>query len=161
MKALAILFAILMIAPSSIAATLATCVNPEGHAYYNLDGGTTETQSGWTKDKVSKGVFSLQLTDSGYDLLFVDARKAIFSSRGDGGNVILMSHSAKDAVILVNYQKEGTIEIYKFFEDGKGGKKFAMFTSRTYSAPDPKSSLMVGDCSFVDFNNIKEISQRK
>ncbi len=144
----------LLLGKSLSAEILATCSNPEGHGYYVSNGLIDEKSAGWEKEKITNGTVSLSKTAAGYDILFVDSRKIIVSSVADGAKVMLMSHTKDDAIFLVAYQDMGTIEVYKFFQNSTGQKQYAFTTTRSNIAPITKVSLMVGNCSLINFESI-------
>jgi hypothetical protein len=143
------------IAQSAHADNLANCSNSEGYGYFVAHGMITEKNAGWDKEKISDGSITLSRTTTGYDILFMDSRKAIVSSVADGAKVMLMSHTKDDAIFLVAYPNTGTVEIFKFFQDSTGAKRYAFTTTRSNAAPIAKMSLLVGDCTSIDFENIK------
>jgi hypothetical protein len=145
-------FFMLTVQPVS-AETLANCSDPEGQVYYVAHGLVDEKDSGWVKDKITDGSVSLIKNSDGYDILFMDATNKIVSSVADGAKVMLMSHTKDDAIFLIAYA--GTIEIYKFFQDSTGAKQYAFTTTRSNTAPITKISLMIGSCSYINFESIK------
>ena len=149
-------FIILFSCAAANAETIANCSNPKGKSYFVNHGIVGKTKSGWEDDKITGGMFSLvKLAPKGYDISFVDIRKQITSSVADGARVILTSNSPSDAIFVVAYPETGTTEIYKFFREDSGDLMFSVSSVRSNNAPVTKISMMIGDCSSIDFEKIK------
>ena len=138
------------------AQAVATCSDPEGHAYYHYAGLLSKSQSGFEKDKITAGLTTLQRLDNGeYDLLIVDIRKQVISYRNDGGRVILLRRGMNDATFLVIFPGK-VIELYTFYVDSAGAKRFDLLQSKGGDAMTiHKSSLMTGVCSRLDLSAVK------
>ncbi|MBI1275702.1 hypothetical protein GC177_06995 [bacterium] len=147
---LILVFSLMMNA--AFAQSLASCSSPKGHAYYQFQGLVQEKDKGWTEDQISSGLFELKSTQNGYDILYIDATKQMSSTKGDGGRIILLNQSSEDAVFLISYPGN-TSEIYRFFKEKDGAYKFAVISIKTRLIP--KNSLMVGECSYINFQGIK------
>jgi len=151
------LFSALTIAVTGAnAQTIAECSEPEGYAYYHYSGIVRKDQAGFHKDKISGGVTKIEkLANGDYDLHFVDSRRIIISTKQDGGNVFLLRRSEKDATFLTIYPGK-TIEIYSIWIDKENNSKFSVLQSKGGGIlPIPKSSVMVGDCQFLDLDLIQ------
>jgi hypothetical protein len=137
------------------AVDIANCSNPSGYAYYPELGLFDKKSSGWTKDKISSGVTKVTKNEKGeYDIVFVDVTKNIISSREDGGGVFLLNQGKSSFSLLVVYQGK-TAEIYSFIKNNSGKLEYIHITSRAGDLiPITKSSLMQGECSFIDFSKI-------
>lgn len=134
-----------------LALDIAQCSNPSGKAYYPYLGLMEKKSSGWTDDKITGGITTLQkLGPNEYDILFVDVTKRIISSRQDGGQVLLLSRAASSVSILVVYPGQ-TVEVYTFLIDKSGKAEYMQVTSRAGDAVMiAKTTVMRGDCQFVN-----------
>jgi len=73
------------------AETIATCKNPRGYTNFHYAGILLEKDRGFTEDKISGGITMLvQTKEDEYDILFVDIRDKVISTKNDGGSVILL-----------------------------------------------------------------------
>ncbi len=137
---------------STWAQTIATCGKPEGYAYYHYAAMLPKKDSGFTKDKISDGMLTIQkMPDSSYDILIVDASKTIRSMVQDGGKVMLLRKGTKDATFIL-YFPAGSLELYTFWVDSEGQAKYDSLQSRGGDgAPFHKSSVMVGSCDVINF----------
>lgn len=136
---------------------VATCRNPEGRAYRHNSGANYQARvGGWDDDKISNGVVTLrQFSDGSFDVLYVDAFKKPMSVIQDGAKVYLLRRGPSEISLLVNYDGPAT-EIYSFFNEGDGRSKFTMYSNRIGpGAMSAKSSLMVGTCDFIRFDQIR------
>jgi hypothetical protein len=137
-------------------AQIATCSKPSGYVYFHSAGIVKKEDSGWTTDKVSKGLFSVvQDAEGNTDLLFVDGRDKPFSSKEDGAQVLILQKSKDSFKVLVHYGD--VTEIYSFFKEGKERLRFSYFTTKGGdSVLVPKASLLVGDCTEIAFEKVKK-----
>jgi len=134
---------------------ITSCKNPEGYAYYHYSGQVSKTNSGFTKDKITGGMVTLQkVGEKQYDILFVDANKKIISAVGDGGNVTLLRKGKADATFAHTYSGK-IVELYTFWVDTDGQPKYDLVQSKGGdSMLIHKSAIMVGTCTTIDFNII-------
>lgn len=130
---------------------IATCKAPEGKTFYHFAGMQKKGTSGWTDDKISKGIFSLRMVGKdALDLLFVDAFGKPISATQDGGQVVLLRKSEESITVLVAYAS--ITEIYTFFVEKDGRHRFTMLQSRAGAdVKFPKSSMLVGNCDSIQF----------
>ena len=151
-----LLFAALLAAAPLLAVSgeITTCRAPAGKAYFHFAGLTGKADAGWSDDKLSAGVFTLQQdADSSFDILYVDVRKKPISSKGEGATIIRLRSSKDSITFLLNYPT--STDIYTFFRETDGTSKFSMLTSRSGAAIGfPKSSLLVGECEPIRFDSI-------
>ena len=138
------------------AQVITSCQNPKGTGFYHHHGPTSSSESGWKDEKITGGITTLnKMTDGKYDILIVDARKSVSSFRQEGGEVILLRRGTNDATFLHMYPGM-VIELYTFWKDAKGKFKFDMLQSKGGDGLQiHKSTVMVGECSFIDFSLIK------
>lgn len=152
-----IIFVILLIFSSlSLAADIASCSSPTGKAYYFEYGLVDKKNAGWVEnEKISTGITKLTKTgENEYDILFVDTRKQIISSKEDGGSVLMVSRGKNIASFLVIYPGK-TTEIYTFLKNNSGVNEYINITSRASEAVlINKASLMRGDCDYIDFDKL-------
>lgn len=135
---------------------IATCRSPLGKAFYHFNGLSDKAGSGWSDDKISKGVTTLvRAADGSLDMLFVDIRGKPISMTQEGATIRLLRLS-QDNVTLLAYYEGATTEIYSFFKEKDGKNRYSVLTNKTGSgAMIPKSGVMVGDCSEIRFDLIK------
>jgi hypothetical protein len=149
-----IVFALLMlVASSGLAVDIAQCSNPSGKAYYPYLGMMKKENSGWTDDKITGGITTLsKIGENEYDILFVDSLKRIISSKQDGGKVLMLSRGTRDVSFLVLYPGK-IVEVYTFLIDKSGKAEYIQVTSRGGDEVlIAKSTVMRGDCQFINFN---------
>lgn len=135
---------------------IATCSEAEGYAYYHHTLLVLKAKSGFEKDKIGGGLFTIQLLDNGeYDVLFVDVRKRIISFKQDGGFVQLVRKGASDATFLLIFPGM-VIELYTIYVDASGAKKFDLLQSKGGDGmPVHKSSVMTGLCSEMNLQLLR------
>lgn len=138
------------------AQVITSCQNPKGTGFYHHHGPISSSESGWKDEKITGGITTLnKMADGKYDILIVDARKSVLSFRQDGGEVILLRKGTNDATFLHMYPGM-VIELYTFWKDANGKFRFDMLQSKGGDGLQiHKSTVMVGECSFIDFSLIK------
>lgn len=134
---------------------ITSCRNPEGYAYHHYSGQVRKASSGFTKDRITGGLVTLQkIGDRKYDILFVDAYKESISAIGDGGNVTLLRKGKADATFVHSYPGK-IVELYTFWVDTDGQPKYDLVQSKGGdSMLIHKSAIMVGTCSSINFKLI-------
>lgn len=138
------------------AQVITSCQNPKGTGFYHHHGQISSPESGWKEEKITGGITTLnKMADGKYDILIVDARKSVLSFRQDGGEIILLRKGANDATFLHMYPGM-VIELYTFWKDAKGKFRFDMLQSKGGDGLQiHKSTVMIGECSAIDFSLIK------
>jgi hypothetical protein len=132
---------------ASYAETIANCGNLEGHAYYQQQGSITEKNSGWKPDKISDGNIALQKLKEGYDIVYVDSTNNMSSTlQDDKAKITLLNRTDEELTFLVHLPSGGS-DIYRFFKQSDGSNKIALISARTQL---PKSSLMIGNCDYIN-----------
>ncbi len=130
---------------------IANCEGAYGHAYYHYYGITPKDKSGWDKDAISKGKFSFKkVDDDKFDLLFIDASQSITSSIQSGASIFPVIRTDTSMTVLVIYPS--VVETYSFWQNKYDEYKFALSQSKTGDILLRKNSLMVGSCSYINFN---------
>jgi hypothetical protein len=134
---------------------IASCSNPVGKGYYPQTGIVDKEGSGWNDERISGGITKVSLSEgSEFDVLFVDSRNEIISSRQDGGHVLLLNRGASAFSLLVVYPGK-TAEVYTFIKDDSGELEYLHVLSRAGDGVlITKSSVMRGDCSYINFDAI-------
>ncbi len=147
---------IALVTGSACAEAVAVCSDPVGQAYYHRTPLVSKKDSGFQQDKITGGLTTLQQLENGeYDILIVDTRKQVISFRQDGGNILLLRRGKNDATFLVIFPGM-TIELYTFYTDADGIKRFDMLQSKGGDGmPIHKSSVMTGVCSEMNLDLIK------
>jgi hypothetical protein len=140
----------------SIGQTIANCSNPEGWTYYHFNGMVSKKDSGFTKDKVTGGMTTIEKLSNGkYDILTVDARRKVTSMKQEGGDIVLLRKGATDATFLL-YFPNNTIEIYTIWIDKNGIGKYDWLQSKGGDdALLHKSVLFVGSCENINLDILK------
>jgi hypothetical protein len=156
-RSIAILLASFVLSPAFANTTvdIATCTDLTGSAFYHGAALLERKDQGWEKDSIKGGrtTFKKQM-DGKYDILIMDVRKALFSLRQDGGEVILIRRGEKDATFLHMYPGK-VIEIYTLWQDLDGVNRFDLLSSKGGDGmPIHKSSVMTGICSDINFEAI-------
>jgi hypothetical protein len=149
-------FGMLLAACLSVSAQdLASCSNPSGHGYFPAVGIVGPEDSGWEEESITGGITKVvKVGDKDFDILFVDSRGEIISSRQDGGHILLLNQGAKVFSLLVVYPGK-TAEVYTFLEDAAGELLYLMTTSRAGDGVGiTKASVMRGDCSYIRFGDV-------
>jgi hypothetical protein len=102
----------------------------------------------WQDAKISAGKFTLkQISDKEFDLLVTDATGGVFSSKQDGGIVMVVGKRNKVISIIVDYPSTTVVETYTFFRDARG-KAEAMWTAnKGGGAPIMTAAAYKADCS--------------
>jgi hypothetical protein len=142
---------------SSYSMEIAECSNPSGKAYYPEIGLITKKDAEWDQnEKITGGIVKLsKIGKNKYDILFVDATKRIISSVEDGGTVLMLSKGEKSVAFLVVYMGK-TAEIFTFLTNTSGKSEYIHVTSRAGDdVMITKSSVMRGDCQYINFNALK------
>jgi len=136
--------------------TIANCSNPEGWTYYHFTGIVSKKDSGFTKDKITGGMITIEKLPNGkYDILSVDARKKVTSMKQDGGDVVLLRKGISDATFLL-YFPNSTIEIYTIWIDKNGVGKYDWLQSKGGDEVIlQKSVLFVGNCENINLDILK------
>lgn len=144
----------LLLSFSVEAQEIATCRAPAGKTYFHYEGLTDKAGSGWSDDKISRGVFTISRVGANeYDLLYVDIANKPISTKLEGGLVRLIRRGKTSLTFLVFYPTVAT-EIYSFFNEKDGKSRFTMMQNKTGDgAMIPKSSVLVGDCDPIRFDN--------
>lgn len=142
---------LLLVGSQAFAEVIASCSDPKGYAQYHFHSAVPKKQSGLQKDAISGGLTTLRRLDNGeYDILIVDARSQVISFRQDGGKIMLLRRGASDATFLVVFPGMA-IELYTFYVDADGGKRFDILQSKGGDGmPVHKSALMSGLCSEIN-----------
>ena len=129
--------------------TIANCSSPSGYSFYSYIGLATKGDSGWAEDKISGMRATLKLLDDKFDILFVDATNTVTSSLDSGAKIIPII-ATEDYFSVLNLWIGRTAEIYTFWKNKDNQYKFSL--AQVKSGLISKSSVMVGDCSFIDFS---------
>lgn len=137
---------------AAAAVDIASCSNPIGKGYYPQTGIVDKEGSGWNDERITGGITKVSLSGEGeFDVLFVDSRNEIISSRQDGGHVLFLNRGEKAFSLLVVYPGK-TAEVYTFIKDDSGKLEYLHVLSRAGdSVLITKSSVMRGDCSYINF----------
>ena len=130
---------------------IANCEGVYGHAYYHYHGIVLKDKSGWVKEAISEGKFSLKKFETDkLDLLFIDASQSIKSTIQSGASIFPVIRTDTSMTVLVIYPS--VAETYSFWQNTDGEYKFALSQSKTGDILLRKNSLMVGSCSYINFN---------
>lgn len=133
--------------------TIASCGPVEGITYYPYYGPfSSESNSGFQKDAISKGKTSLTLKDKEFDVLYIDTLGDITSSRDSGANVLINSFtSAQNKFSVLTIYPNNSLEVYSFWKDKGGSLKYSMTLVRGGTSSNHKTSILEGDCNYIKF----------
>ncbi|ARO88657.1 hypothetical protein EBAPG3_013245 [Nitrosospira lacus] len=151
------LFFLLSMLPALLfAQQVTTCTNPVGHAYFAHKGVLAKEDSEWKIDTVPKGAFTLRkFGKDDFDIIFIDSTKRNHSTAQDGAKVFPLRRNETEAAFLVHYHDSEESQIYSFFKENSGAARFSVLVSK--GGPSIyKSSVMVGDCTPINFKLINE-----
>lgn len=130
--------------------------NPQGKCYFPYSGLVTKKAAGWQDDSITNGVFEVAVSDGKLDVRYIDAAKRVMSSRADGGQVTVLNKGENEVSVLVYYPKNA-IEVYTFYIDKEGKKKFILTQSRGgENVLITKSAILTGSCDFIYFDKFPE-----
>jgi hypothetical protein len=123
------------------------CTAPSGHSYFYPSLLVKGSAAGWQQDGISNGQYLiLRDKDGVYDIVFSDAMNRTISSKGDGGQVIVINESGGRLVLLVSYPGMN-IETWMFALDEKGIGTATVSQARYGDAAVVKKhSLMSASC---------------
>ena len=136
------------------AETIASCGEPEGHSYYPVVSEDAKYKSQWIKDRISGGIFELQINEGQYDIVFVDGGyKTRVSWKKEGAEVYPFAIADNQIGIVAKHEGK-TLETFNFYKELSGKNMFSITTSMI-GIPFPRASVMTGNCSYINFDNIK------
>lgn len=135
---------------------VATCKDPEGWAYVVQSGNLAPDKAGWQRERLAKSVFTIQKTGAReFDVLFLDARQQIQSSKKLGAQVFYLGGDDANASFLVAYDY-GTSFVYSLFTESGGQVKLSIMSSQTGKRfPVAKQGVMVGNCDRWNFGVVR------
>lgn len=112
--------------------------------------------SDWRIGAVPKGVFTLwKLGKDDFDIILIDSTKRNYSTAQDGAKVFPLRRNETEVAFLVHYHDSEESRIYSFFKENSGAARFSILVSK--GGPSIyKSSVMVGDCTPIDFKLMNE-----
>jgi len=149
MRYVILFLTILVVGNSHAFAELVTkCGSSKGYSFYPQGGLVSNKDAGWTEDAISNGSFLVTKTKKGeYDVIFSDASGRTISSRDDGGEVILISKSKANLILLVAYPQMNVVTYY--FRIDQRGVGDVSYSSARYgeAAMVNKHGLLVAACS--------------
>ena len=153
MKSL-ILIVITLLTNSAYANTqIASCSSPQGYSYYAAYGLVPKDKAGWQKDGITGGKTTLSVINGKYDILYTDSSgRGIMSATAEGAEIALTRNTSSTIQVIVLYPTS-TTEIYTFWKTTDGKYQFSQIQNKI--DPVPKSSVYVGNCSFVNLSPTK------
>lgn len=133
-----------------------TCTSSEGHAYFMYMGVLEKEDSGWKIDTIPNGAFTLRKHGrDDFDIVFIDSTARNHSTTQDGAKVFPLRRNETEAAFLVHYHGSEESQIFSFFKEKSGEARFSILVSK--GGPSIyKSSVMVGDCTPIDFKLMNE-----
>jgi hypothetical protein len=144
-----LLIVIGMFASNAYANTqIASCSSPQGYSFYAAYGLVTKDKAGWQKDGISSGITTLSINNENYDILYTDSSdRGIMSATAEGATIVLTRNTSSTIQVIALYPTS-TTEIYTFWKTIDGKYQFSQIQNKI--DPVPKSSVYVGNCSFVN-----------
>jgi hypothetical protein len=129
---------------------IASCASPQGYSYFAAYGVVQADKAGWQKDGVSKGQTTLSINNGIYDILYTDSSdRGIMSAKAEGATIVLTRNTSSTIQVIALYPTS-TTEIYTFWKTTDGKYQFSQIQNKI--DPIPKSSVYVGNCSFINLN---------
>lgn len=148
MKNLLLIVIVLFTSNTYANTQLASCSAPQGYSYYAAYGLVTKDKAGWQKDAMSGGKTTLSINNGNYDILYTDSSgRGIMSATAEGAKVVMSRNTSSTIQVIVLYPLS-TTEIYTFWKTTDGNYQFSQIQNKI--DPVPKSSVYVGNCSFVN-----------
>lgn len=123
------------------------CTEPAGHGFFYPGLLIKGKSAGWQSERISNGQYLvLRDKDGAYDIVFSDSTNRTISSKGDGGQVIVVNDSGGRLVLLVNYP-DMNVETWMFTLDERGSGTVTVSQARYgEAAMINKHSLMAATC---------------
>lgn len=129
---------------------IATCSSPQGYSYYAAYGLIPANKAGWQKDAISGGKTTLSVNNGSYDILYTDASgRGIISATAEGAKIVMTRNTSSTIQVIALYPTS-TTEIYTFWKTTDGKFQFSQIQNKI--DPIPKSSVYVGNCSYINLN---------
>lgn len=129
---------------------IASCSSPQGYSYYAAYGLVPKDKAGWQKDGITGGKTTLSVINGNYDILYTDSSgRGIMSATAEGAKVVMTRNTSSTIQVIVLYPTS-TTEIYTFWRTTDGSYQFSQIQNKI--DPVPKSSVYVGNCSFINLN---------
>jgi hypothetical protein len=130
--------------------------NPKGKSYFPYLGIVPKKSVGWQDSSITDGIFEVVVSNGVLDVRYVDSAKRIKSSIADGGQVSILFKGDNEVSVIVHYPKNG-IEVYTFYVDKDGNKKFILTQARGgENVPITQSSIYTSSCDFIYFDKFPE-----
>ena len=127
---------------------IASCSSPQGYSYYAAYGLVPKDKAGWQKDGITGGKTTLSVINGKYDILYTDSSgRGIMSATAEGAEIALTRNTSSTIQVIVLYPTS-TTEIYTFWKTTDGKYQFSQIQNKV--DPVPKSSVYVGNCSFIN-----------
>lgn len=154
MKKIYLLFTTILFSVNAYSANqIATCSSPKGYTYYPAYGLVPPNKSGWQDDAITNGKVFLSENGGKYDISYTDSSsRGTTSSIQDGATTLILRKTNSDVQVLVSYPND-TTEIYTFWRTTDGRYQYSQLQNKSGSIP--KSSVLVGSCSFINFSLLK------
>lgn len=130
--------------------------NPQGKSFFPYTGLVSKKDSGWQNSGIDNGVFEIAVSNGNLDVRYIDASKRIKSALEEGGKVMILNKGNNEVSVFVVYPAE-TIEVYTFYIDKDGKKKFIFTQVKSgENALITSSSIFTGSCDFIYFDKFPE-----
>ena len=132
---------------------IANCTSPQGYSYYAAYGLVPPSKAGWQKDGISSGQTTLTLNNGNYDILYTDSSgRGIISATAEGAKVV-MTRNTNSTIQVIALYPTSTTEIYTFWKTTEGKYQFSQIQNKI--DPIPKSSVYIGNCTFINLATTK------
>lgn len=157
MRALTI---ILILIPELVfAKNISVCGGSEGKSYIANIGvlaSFNESETGWHDDRISEGKTTVTKIGNEFNILYLDASGTLTSAKDYDAQIIpLPLMTDKDSFSFMAVWPRGpTVEIYSFWKDNNEQNKFSL--NQVKGGLIRKQSLLVGNCSYLDFSWIEQ-----
>jgi hypothetical protein len=136
---------------------IASCGSSKGYTFFNDKYPLFNTKQGFNLDGIDGYVILESLPDNKFDIKFKDIRGLEISALSSGAEIKLLRFTKDNIAIEVLYPNT-EIEIYNFFVDKKGKKKYTVLKNKAnksisqspYAANS--SALFSGSCELFNPN---------
>jgi hypothetical protein len=137
--------------PTSNAQDVASCGEPNGTSFYAHFGAVTKDKSGWQKDGIKDGNFTLRRLSRGkFDMFYQDLYKNVGSAVSDGATVLPLRAGADHIAVLVAYPD--ATELYTFWITPEGRMQYVFQQTKKAPVGLLKTAMFVGECRFINFS---------
>ncbi len=132
---------------------ITSCRSQDGATVSPLNGMSSGSGPVWVDGIDPNALLTLtQNEDGAFDILFTDARDALFSLNRNGAEVRTLRVSPNEIDLIARLREGGSV-LVSFFVDKQGASRYALIPNRSGSASAIiKGALIVGACDPIRFD---------